>query len=260
MLGFWIDVPYFFLVPSIIDTLIQSLYPGPSLVEKKCDVSTKRVSFSNVVRVVLIPTRAELKKAKLSLWHTPYDYLLAKKSVKEEVDEILEHSSFSSRECMRILYQPKTSCIRVLVVERDLSIRNWIRDQFFDLFGSPNVLFVFVDSGLQAVSKARKNLCFDVVLMRSDIPYSYFDIKRHQLPRLLRKTSGFDSCIFVSFPFIEGTRTCNPMECMRASEKTVSSSRLSEEMGSSLVGWQDIARLLELFRSRSEVDIAVATS
>lgn len=251
MLGLWIDVPYFFLVPSILDTLIQSLYPGSTQVAgKKCDISEKRVTFSNVVRVMLIPTRAELRKAKLSLWHTPYDYLLAKKSVKEEVDEILENSSFSSRECMRILYQPNTSCIRVLVIERDMIIRNWIRDQFFDLVGSPNVLFVFVDSGLQAVSKARKNLCFDAVLMRSDLPYSYFDINRNHLPRLLRKTSGFESCIFVSLPLVEVTKTCSPIDCLSS----------NEELGSSVEEWQDIARLLEVFRSRADVESVGATS
>ena len=248
MLGLWIDVPYVFLLPSILDTLCQSLYGKSFKSDKKCESSRKRVTFSNIVRVMLIPTRNELRLARLALWHTPYDYLLAKRSVKEEVGEILQNSSFSSRECMRILYQPRSSCIKVLVIEKDRKVRDWIRDQIYYSMGDPNVLLVFVESGLQAISKARKILCFDVVMMRSNLPCSYFDVRQEHLPKLLRKASGFDSCLFVSLP----SSISSMMSCQLGCHQSVESSEREE--GGFTEGWQDISRLLELFHSRSGVE------
>ena len=70
---------------------------------------THRVSFNNVVKVILIPTREEFRQAKISeqlWWNYDSDFALFKRSACRELRHFMMHHKLEChKEALRLLYQ-----------------------------------------------------------------------------------------------------------------------------------------------------------
>lgn len=71
----------------------------------------RKVRFSSSVRVVLIAGKDEYIASRFSklLWYEEEDYTSFKKSALQEFNELLQSGTYSRREALKELYQPKVS-------------------------------------------------------------------------------------------------------------------------------------------------------
>ena len=78
--------------------------------EKESDNSksivAKRLKFASTIRVCLIPTRAETRIIAQDLYFTPQDFKEMKRDAIIELRELLQNPNITSKQALRMLYQP----------------------------------------------------------------------------------------------------------------------------------------------------------
>lgn len=69
----------------------------------------RSVVFNQLVQVVLIPEKSELKEAQLDLWWAKHDYTVFQQSAHSEIRLYSSYERVSFREAKKKLYQPSSS-------------------------------------------------------------------------------------------------------------------------------------------------------
>lgn len=69
----------------------------------------RSVVFNQLVQVVLIPEKSELKEAQLDLWWEKQDYAVFQKSAHSEIRLYSSYEKVTFREAKKKLYQPSSS-------------------------------------------------------------------------------------------------------------------------------------------------------
>ena len=77
----------------------------------------KNVTFSNTVRVCLIPCRRELDVIKHHLWWSPYDIEFFKLEAYDEIKHYIETHKCSVKEGLTKLYQPSKEEVCAMILE-----------------------------------------------------------------------------------------------------------------------------------------------
>lgn len=70
---------------------------------------TKKVSFNNVVNVILIPSRLEYTAFSDEIWWSKVDYINFFNSAKIEINDFMSENPFTNlRDAKKMLYQPNS--------------------------------------------------------------------------------------------------------------------------------------------------------
>ena len=70
---------------------------------------TKKVSFNNVVNVILIPSRLEYTAFSDEIWWSKVDYINFFNSAKIEINDFISENPFTNlRDAKKMLYQPNS--------------------------------------------------------------------------------------------------------------------------------------------------------
>lgn len=69
----------------------------------------RNVVFNQLVQVVLIPEKSELKEARLDLWWEKQDYAVFQQSAHSEIRLYCSYEKVTFREAKKKLYQPSSS-------------------------------------------------------------------------------------------------------------------------------------------------------
>ena len=69
----------------------------------------KKITFDNVVNVILIPCAKEMESIKNEIWWSKIDYATFYVSARKELRDFMEENSPINRvQAMKLLYQPST--------------------------------------------------------------------------------------------------------------------------------------------------------
>jgi len=69
----------------------------------------RSVGFNQLVQVILIPEKSELKDAQLDLWWEKHDYAMFQQSAHSEIRLYSSYEKVTFREAKKKLYQPSSS-------------------------------------------------------------------------------------------------------------------------------------------------------
>ena len=88
----------------------------PLGLEENMPTPRKNVTFSNTVRVCLIPCRKELDVIKHHLWWSPYDIDFFKLEAYDEMKHYIESNKCSVKDALTKLYQPSKEEVEAIPV------------------------------------------------------------------------------------------------------------------------------------------------
>jgi len=72
----------------------------------------KKITFDNVVNVVLIPSAKEMESIKNDIWWSRIDYTTFYVSARKEVSDFIEqHYPMNQYQAMKLLYQPSATVV-----------------------------------------------------------------------------------------------------------------------------------------------------
>lgn len=166
---------------------------------------TKSVSFSETVRVVLIPSRDDVQAANLAciLWSSAFDFSCSKQTAFDEIQSIMAYNAaLDAKDIMSLLYQPPLTCslstVHVLVVDSNPLVVGVVKKQLVRAFTSSRVIVQHAISGTDAVAKSKGTLHYDMfIISENKHATASPDIEALYLPSLLQHSIRGSQALFV---------------------------------------------------------------